>query len=230
MTIGGARVGDTVFRDWNGNGTMDAGDEGLAGVQVQLFASNGTTLLNTKTTDASGKYDFASLAGGTYVIKTTLPALHTATYDLDGIGTLNQATVTISNNEAKLNVDFGYRPGGTGSINGTIFHDTARDGAFQSSSDTGLASVTVRLYRDLDSNGELNPGDELIHTATSSGSGTFGFTNLPLTLDYLVQVDQTDPDIATGLGGSPVILTTANPHRSASSGRQLCESQHWLLA
>ncbi|MEQ1748569.1 MAG: SdrD B-like domain-containing protein, partial [Prosthecobacter sp.] len=213
VTVGGGRIGDLVFRDWNSNGLMGAEDEPLPGVQVQLFASNGATLLNTKTTDAQGKYDFTSLSGGTYVVKVTAPAAHTATYDLDGIGTLNQTTVTISEGEKKLNVEFGSRPGGTGSVSGTVFNDLGNDGTLQAG-DPGLPNITVRLYRDLDSDGVIDAGtDALIATLPSGAGGAFSFTNLPLALDYLVDVDQVDADIATGLGGSPFSLTTSDPHR-----------------
>ena len=221
VTVGGGRIGDTVFRDWDGDGVMDADDEGLAGVTVQLFASNGTTLLGTKITDAQGRYDFISVSGGTYVVKVTPPAAHTATYDLDGIASLNQTTVTIAEGEGKLNVDFGYRPGGTGSVSGTVFFDVDRDGTYETSNDTGLASVTVRLYRDVDGDGVIDAGmDALLATQDSDVSGNFSFPNLSLALDYIVDVDQNDADIPAGLGGSPYSITWpfTTTSRSLSGG------------
>ena len=121
--------------------------------------------------------------------------------------------MTISNNEQKLNVDFGYRPGGTGVIQGTIFNDEGKDGVFQSS-ESGLPNVTVKLYRDTNGNGTLETGtDALVSTQASGVGGAYSFSNLTLTLDYLVDVDQADADIATGLGGTPFSITTADPHR-----------------
>ena len=36
VDVGGGAIGDTVYRDWNGNGVKDAEDEGLPGVTVTL--------------------------------------------------------------------------------------------------------------------------------------------------------------------------------------------------
>ena len=37
VTVGGARVGDLVYQDWNGNATRDANEPGLANVELQLW-------------------------------------------------------------------------------------------------------------------------------------------------------------------------------------------------
>ncbi|MCA1962781.1 MAG: carboxypeptidase regulatory-like domain-containing protein, partial [Prosthecobacter sp.] len=212
VTVGGGRIGDTVFRDWNGNGIMDTSDEGLPSVAVQLYASNGTTLLQSTTTDNTGKYDFTGLAAGTYVVRVTPPTNHTATFDMDGISTLNQATVTVALNQARLDVDFGYRPGGSGAISGRVFNDLGRDGKFQSTVDSGITGVTLRLFRDRNGNGKIDAAqDAQITSQTSASGGTYTFSNLPLGLDYLVDVDETSTAIPTALGGTPVVQTTADP-------------------
>ena len=36
VTVGGGKIGDTIFRDWNGNGVQDPVDEGIGGVTVEL--------------------------------------------------------------------------------------------------------------------------------------------------------------------------------------------------
>ncbi|HSN73505.1 MAG TPA: SdrD B-like domain-containing protein, partial [Anaerolineae bacterium] len=61
VTVAGGRIGDTIWRDWNGDGVQDAGEEGIAGVTVKLYAADGTTLLYTTTTDANGNYFFPGL-------------------------------------------------------------------------------------------------------------------------------------------------------------------------
>jgi uncharacterized repeat protein (TIGR01451 family) len=198
---------------------MDAEDEGIPGITVQLYAANGTTLLNSKVTDAQGKYDFAALHGATYVVKVIPPAASTPTFDFDGITSANQSTVVLAQNEQKLNVDFGYRTGGTGSVSGSVFHDVGRDGSLHAEDDTLLPDVTTRLYRDLDSDGAIDVGtDALLGTQITDINGGYSFGNLPLNLDYLVKVDQADPVIATGVGGTPYSITTADPHRVQSLG------------
>ena len=70
-------IGDTIYLDRDGGNDYDAG-EGLEGVKVQLYASDGTTLLETTTTSENGQYFFGGLSPtGTYVVKVdtgTLPA------------------------------------------------------------------------------------------------------------------------------------------------------------
>ncbi|MCQ0969377.1 Ig-like domain-containing protein (plasmid) [Paracoccus sp. TK19116] len=63
-----AKLGDFVFIDANKNGVQDAGEVGLAGVGVTLYAADGVTVLATTTTDANGKYMFHNLDAGSYVV------------------------------------------------------------------------------------------------------------------------------------------------------------------
>ena len=105
-------IGDTVFIDYNNNDLPDAG-EGAPGVTMTLYDDTGVTVLATTVTDAGGKYLFAGLATGTYVVAVatnTLPGTPgqwTNTYDPDG-GILNQATVVFphspSNGPAPVNL------------------------------------------------------------------------------------------------------------------------------
>ena len=73
-------IGDYVFKDKNDNGLQDAGDVPISGVKLNLYAAaNGTKtgpVLASDTTDATGKYLFANLTAGNYIVeidKTTLP-------------------------------------------------------------------------------------------------------------------------------------------------------------
>lgn len=70
-------VSGRVFQDFNGNGVLDASpavDRGVAGVTVTAYDSTGTAR-GSATTNATGNYSIASLAGtGPYRIEfTTLP-------------------------------------------------------------------------------------------------------------------------------------------------------------
>ncbi len=67
-------IGNLVYRDDNANGTYDSGtDTPLGGVTVQLYAGDGTTLLDTVTTNASGEYLFTDLADGDYYVTVLTP-------------------------------------------------------------------------------------------------------------------------------------------------------------
>ena len=82
------KIGDTIFRDWDGNGAQDAGEEGIAGVTVTLTKPGGGTV--TTTTDANGQYLFTSLAAGAYTVSVPapgsggVPAGYVLTADPDG--------------------------------------------------------------------------------------------------------------------------------------------------
>ncbi|MES2736436.1 MAG: SdrD B-like domain-containing protein [Verrucomicrobiota bacterium] len=64
-------IGNVIFKDANTNGHYDAG-EGIAGVAVQLYRNTDvpgiSAALKTVVTDSSGRYAFAGLASGIYVV------------------------------------------------------------------------------------------------------------------------------------------------------------------
>lgn len=207
VTVGSGRIGDTIFRDWNGNGVMDASDEGLPSATVQLYASNGTTLLNSTTTDAQGLYAFAGVGAGNYVVRVVPPPGYTPTFDADGIGTANQAAIVLSANESKLTVDFGYRPGGTGSIGDQVFKELDGNATF-GGTDTGLANVSVNLYEDTNASGGLDTQDALVATTTTNVSGVYSFSGLATGLNYIVDALETDIDLITAFSSNPFNATT----------------------
>ncbi|WP_196777744.1 SdrD B-like domain-containing protein, partial [Lentzea aerocolonigenes] len=75
-------VGDRVWTDADGDGVQDAGEPGVPGVTVELFAAGpdgqaGTgddVSLGTKTTDANGAYLFTGLPAGSYFVRFVVPA------------------------------------------------------------------------------------------------------------------------------------------------------------
>ncbi|MBK8900438.1 MAG: carboxypeptidase regulatory-like domain-containing protein [Anaerolineaceae bacterium] len=70
-------LGNRVWLDTNANGVQDAGENGIQGVEVALFLSDGTTpavdmngaAVTNITTDASGTYNFNNLPPGDYVVE-----------------------------------------------------------------------------------------------------------------------------------------------------------------
>jgi uncharacterized protein (DUF2141 family) len=70
-------ISGTVFNDANGNGKLDSGEVGIAGVTVYIDLTNAGSFkvgdIET-TTDASGDYSFSGLPAGTYVIRQILPS------------------------------------------------------------------------------------------------------------------------------------------------------------
>ena len=67
-----ASIGDFVFFDSNANGTQDAGDSGLAGVETNLLVDG--VIVITTTSDEDGFYEFTDLTPGEeYVVEFITP-------------------------------------------------------------------------------------------------------------------------------------------------------------
>lgn len=63
--VGTYSLGDTVWRDHNGDGVLGARDVGVAGVRVQLL-DPARQVLGTKTTSSNGRFSFTGLPAGSY--------------------------------------------------------------------------------------------------------------------------------------------------------------------
>jgi len=161
-------IGDRVWIDANSNGIQEANEVGLTNVVVVLRNSVGLSI-RTNLTGANGIYLFTNLVAGTYTVAVTPPANYGPTFDADGIGTPNQATVTLAHGEQRLNVDFGYVfcPG-TGQIGDLVWVDANADG-LRTASESGLPNATVRLY---------NSAGTLLATQVTGSNGQYQFTAL----------------------------------------------------
>jgi len=71
-----------VFNDTNANSTMDAGEAGLAGWTVNLEQAG--AIVNTTTTAADGRFAFAGLAAGEYIVSEVLAEGWAAVAPADG--------------------------------------------------------------------------------------------------------------------------------------------------
>ena len=132
-----------------------------------------------------------------------------------GAGCDGQSTVTLTTGERNLDQDFGFKPGGVGSIGDTLWKDNGSGGGtagngVQDGTEPGIANVTVYLYEDTNGNGAIDPDDALVATTTTNGSGIYGFTGLAVNLDYLVKIDETDPDFIGAFGAGPIAASTSH--------------------
>jgi hypothetical protein len=191
-------IGDLVWLDLNQDGIQSPGEPGIAGVAIHL--TDGTTSSDL-TTDFDGSWS-AVLADGTWTI--SLPASNfgpggalenrAATYDADGIGTPDTATITLAGGvvtaplglpQGNLGVDFGYKLDGSYSLSGTVaIHDTGVIGTaddvddfFDDGADldagpddeTELAGVEVFLY---------TSGGDFLGSIFTDANGDYSFGGL----------------------------------------------------
>ncbi|MCB0051224.1 MAG: hypothetical protein KDE24_16950, partial [Caldilinea sp.] len=80
-----------VFDDLNGNGRQDGGEPGIGGVSIALEDTS------TATTSLDGKYRFANVAPGSYVLYLDLPAGYVA------VGRTNRLVMVASGGSARAN-------------------------------------------------------------------------------------------------------------------------------
>jgi hypothetical protein len=67
-------IGNFVWHDLDADGIQDAGEYGLAGVQVQLWNSTKTQLIDSATTNASGFYVVQAPMSGNYRVRVLPPS------------------------------------------------------------------------------------------------------------------------------------------------------------
>ncbi len=173
-------LGDHVTLDLNNNGIQDAGEPGVAGIQVHLLNSAGTEV-STQTTDATGFYNFTGVAPGNYTVAFELPAnMSFAQQDQGSNDTLDfdtdtegKVSVTVVSGVGNQTVDAGIIPATLGD---TVWFDANRDG-LQTAGEPGIAAIPVLL---LDDNGNpvLDTGGNPISTTTDA-DGHYQFTVLP---------------------------------------------------
>ena len=214
---GTSAVGDTLFIDWDGNGTQDPlTDVGIAGITLLLFQDENTNgvvdatdaYIASTVTAANGYYLFDALPAGTYNVQvdrtsTGFPSLYSRTADPDGI--LDDQSSVILTTTTNLLQDFGYQPYGFNSIGDTVWYDADGDGVQGGVTETGISNVTVRLYVDINNDGVWTQ----ISTALTDANGNYLFEDLP-DADYRVTVDSTGsgiPDDAFGNDWSPTTPT-----------------------
>jgi len=116
------QLSNQIFTDVNNNGTFDAGDTGLVGASVQLYASNGTTEINVGsdgilgtaddaaggvTTGAGGTYLFSGLPQGDYIVKVTPPTGYSSTVDTANNGDTTTPNNNINNNDNGVGTSIG---------------------------------------------------------------------------------------------------------------------------
>ena len=171
-----------LYRDGNGNGQIDSAVEAL---------------ITSATTDSAGHYAFHILPSGAYLVvvsDSTLPGATYQTADPDQPNTtcttcdaLGRATLLTTDN---FNIDFGYRPYGSGSIGDTVYRDMNGDGSQAGPQETGIASITVWLEVDLNGDGSY----ARVEMTETDADGHYLFGNLP-SAAYRVVVDEADADL-----------------------------------
>ncbi|HEX2832809.1 MAG TPA: SdrD B-like domain-containing protein [Thermoanaerobaculia bacterium] len=152
--VAAASIGDTIWLDSNGNGVLNAGEDGIARVVVNLYAdtdgsgtlTGGDSLVASTVTNTNGNYLFTGLSAGNYFVdvdETTLPSTSLALTTTDPASTLiTLAASTIATQN--LNADAGYSLASNFSIGNRLWHDVDNDGV-QDAGEPGIPNVTITV-------------------------------------------------------------------------------------
>jgi hypothetical protein len=116
-------ISGMVFSDFNDDGQVDFGEQGIPGVPINLDGTDiaGNPVHLSQTTDADGTYVFQNLAPGTYTVtEAQQPAGYTQGINTVGTagGTVSgdQFTVSLAACQDAMNYNYGERPAATGPI------------------------------------------------------------------------------------------------------------------
>ena len=214
-------VMDQVWLDVNGDGVQQVTEPG-AGATVSLLSADGAVLATTRATDAEGKYAFTDLEPGRYRIR------------VDGLPSNRAFTVRGAGSDRTMDSDVDPATGLT-----PVFSLTQGDPNLVPATDVGIAGVDYvnqsisaglvgsysigdTVWRDVDGDGVLNPGDvgingvtvqllsldgQVIKSAVTSRSGRFTFSGLPAG-SYQVKFTGLPAGLrftAPALGGNPAV-------------------------
>jgi hypothetical protein len=178
-------VSGLVYVDINGNGALDSGEPGLAGVSLTLTGTNGLgqSVTATTTTAADGTYSFSTdtngntLRPGTYKIVETQPTgyllvaatVGTVNGQSDGTATAANTigSIGMTSGQSGINYDFGDVQPVT--VSGMVYHDLNDNHAFDAG-EPGIGGVTMTL------SGTNGMGQAVTATATTASNGTFSFS------------------------------------------------------
>lgn len=179
-----ATITGFVWDDLSGEGLQDAGELGQAGITINLYQSDGSTLITSTTTSAGptpplGEYTFADLSVGTYVLEVINANGFTRqdqgaddNIDSDINQFSGRLTITLVPGQM-AEIDAGL--GTNFRIGDFVWRDNDGDGT--QNAEPGVPGVTVNLLTDTGA---------LISTTVTDAAGNYQFFAPPN--DYIIEV------------------------------------------
>jgi len=158
-----------VFEDMNGNGLQDEGEEGLPGVPVTLYNSDGTEI-DVAITNTDGEYSFTSLQPGDYYITVDKEVDFEWSPQVDGGNQISPETgqspvITLTTGVDTSLIAGMYEPV---LIGNKVWNDLNGDGV-QQTTEPGMSNIDATLF----------DGDGVeLDTTTTDENGEYLFTDL----------------------------------------------------
>ena len=183
-----------LYFDVNGNGTQDAGESGIANVDVQIDDALGNS--QTVVTDANGDWNIQAPVGDvTSTIDVNDPDFPTGAIQTEGT---NPTITTITNGDTFDEVDGFFE---SGQLSGRLYFDANGNGT-QDAGESGISDVDIQIDDAL--------GDSQIVVTDTNGDWS---VQVPVG-DATSTIDVNDPEFPTGAiqteGTNPTITTITN--------------------
>lgn len=239
-------VGNRVWNDNNQNGLQDAGELGVAGVNIDLYDGRLNTLIYTTKTDAFGNYMFNNLVPNVYYLQFTIPAAYTVSAlnqgtndeldsDIDASGKTIRFAIT--DGDRYLEMDAGMyetAPIGTASISSRVWVDANING-LQDASERGISGITVVLLNNLSVPVDSATTDEkgyYYFRTLAAGNYYVNFHNIPLGMNFTAKDADgaasnnldSNPNVATGI--TDVITLAAGAQETTIDAGLICFTQN----
>ncbi|TKH18977.1 hypothetical protein FC694_03140 [Bacillus wiedmannii] len=163
-------IGELVWKDVNQNGIQDPEENGVEGIIIELYRTDGSKLAETKT-DKNGFYQFNSLPEGDYFAHIVIPQdeykiVSTKLFGWDGYTGYLQIKGDVDN---KLTANVGLISKQKGNIVSTIWEEINPNG-IQDEYENGISNITVDLYTIY---------GEKMKTSSTNMMGLYQFSNIP---------------------------------------------------
>jgi len=179
-------IGDFIWLDANTNGVQDAGEKGIADIEVILLDKDKNPTGKTTKTNKDGYYSFDDLIPGSYAVKIKLPDGYVVSpkeadadkkkdSNIDPV-TLESDLVTVQSGKNDYSIDVGIYA--FAQLGDRVWLDADADG-IQDDNEKGVADVTVNL---------LNEDGSIYKTTKTDSNGIYHFTGLK-PVDYKVSVE-----------------------------------------
>ena len=186
-------LGDRVWNDGNNNGQLDPGELGIAGVKVNLYFDTNNNgqytpgvdqFVDTETTDGTGRYLFANLLAGNYIVQVDA-ANFGAAQPLAGLASSIGAAADPDNNVD--NDDNGTALAGAGVVSQAVtlsgLSEPTSDGDDANSNrtvDFGFYGFDLVLTK-ATNKGTVSPTELLTYTVTVTNDGPSTSFNVKFT-------------------------------------------------
>ena len=186
-----------VWNDINGDGLKNTNEPILSNVPVEFNHSGCTTGVDCDVmlTNGDGEYTYNSaIAGVDYNLSIDLNSVQgadnwTITFEADGTPD-NSNAITVATGQQVFDIDFGLQASGPLSLGGTVYYDWSGD-AHQNAGDEGIPDIRLRLYKDVNGNGTVQPSDQLVATIATDINGDYLFANKP-SANYIITLEEND--------------------------------------